>query len=215
MIEAIIQKREGGGRGIAVFTAIYPWRPYMIESLAELEEVRSSCHTMVTRSSRLSAGTAMVPVPGLDVGSDVAILMRLIPKINEKFGLSPEQIEGLDTESKLFVMTAISNTGSKMAGKYITRKLIVMLLNRMAGRVAAKGVTKFVPFVGSAVAGGISYTAMKYMGNSHVEDCYQIALATLQKDQLEAAVLAAPEPTPDSKLRPKDTFDIDDPTITG
>lgn len=165
----------------------------MIQSIEELEAIKQSCRSMVIKSSRLSAGTAIIPIPGVDIGSDVAILLRLIPKINEKFGLSPEQIDSLDTESKLFVMTAISNTGSKMAGKYITRKLILLLLNKMAGKVAAKNVSKFLPFVGSAVAGSISYTAMKYMGNNHIDDCYEIALAALENEKFEAAVLIESE----------------------
>ncbi|AVI62518.1 hypothetical protein [Halomonas sp. GFAJ-1] len=173
----------------------------MIESREELEAVKKACHAMVTKSSGLSAGSAMIPIPGLDIGSDVAILMRLIPKINEKFGLSPEQIDGMDTESKLFVMTAISNTGSKMAGKYITKKLIVMLLSKMGVKVASKGVAKFVPLVGSAVAGSISFTAMKYMGNSHIEDCYEIALATLEKEWQGQEIILEPEPQP--KTDPK------------
>lgn len=157
----------------------------MIESREELEAIRKTCHSMVTRSSGLSAGTAIIPIPGVDIGSDVAILLRLIPKINDKFGLTPEQIEGLDTESKVMVMTAISNVGSKMAGKYITKKLVVSLLQKMGVKVAATGVAKYVPFVGSAVAGGISFTAMKYMGNSHVEDCYKIALAALESNRTD------------------------------
>ncbi|WP_422102606.1 hypothetical protein [Vreelandella sp.] len=157
----------------------------MIETREELDAIRKSCQAMVTKSAGFSAGTAIIPVPGLDIGSDVAILMRIIPKINSKFGLTPEQIESLDTENKLFVMTAISNTGSKLAGKYITRNVIMTLLGKMGVKVAAKGSTKFVPLIGSAVAGGISFTAMKYMGNSHIDDCYNIALAALENRQLE------------------------------
>lgn len=167
----------------------------MIKSREELEEIKKSCRSMVTKSSSLSAGTAIIPVPGLDIGSDVAILLRLIPKINEKFGLTPEQIENLDTESKVMVMTAISNVGSKMAGKYITKKLIVSLLQKMGVKVAAKGATKFVPFIGSAVAGGISFTAMKYMGNSHIDDCYEIALAAMENH--------LPAPGTEPMLEPK------------
>lgn len=166
----------------------------MIESIEELEAIKQSCRSMVTKSSSLSAGTAVIPIPGLDIGSDVAILMRLIPKINQKFGLTPEQIENLDTESKLFVMTVISNTGSKMAGKYITKTLIMTLLSRMGVKVASKGVAKFVPFVGSAVAGGISFSAMKYMGNRHIEDCYQIALAALENERRKHEIIIEPEP---------------------
>ena len=164
----------------------------MIESREELEAIKQSCRSMVTKSSSLSAGTAVIPVPGLDIGSDVAILMRLIPKINQKFGLTPEQIDSLDTESKLFVMTVISNTGSKMAGKYITKTLIMTLLSRMGVKVASTGVAKFVPFVGSAVAGGISFSAMKYMGNRHIEDCYQIALAALEHEQQKHEIIIEP-----------------------
>lgn len=157
----------------------------MIETREELDAIKASCYAMVTKSAGISAGAAVVPIPGMDIGSDVAILMRLIPNINAQFGLTPEQIESLDTETKLFVMTTISNTGSKLAGKYITQKLIVTLLQKMGVKVAAKGVSKFVPFIGSAVAGGISFTAMKYMGNSHIDDCYKIALATLENKPRE------------------------------
>lgn len=170
----------------------------MIRSLEELEAVKQSCRSMVTKSSSLSAGTAIIPIPGLNIGSDVAILLRLIPKINERFGLSPEQIESLDTETRLFVMTSISTTGSKMAGKYITRKLITMMFKKMAGRISAKSASKYVPFLGSAVAGGISFATMKYMGNSHIDDCYDIVLATLENEQLEPIALAGPEPIEDA-----------------
>lgn len=175
----------------------------MIETKEELEIIKKSCYSMVTKSAGISAGTAIIPLPGVDVGSDIAILMRLIPKINHQFGLTPEQIDGLDTEAKLFVMTAISNTGSKMAGKYITKKLILTLLNKMGIKVAAKGVSKFVPFIGSAVAGSISFTAMKIMGNSHIEDCYQIALATLENNPPDPAA-AGFSTSPNAKTPPRE-----------
>lgn len=131
-----------------------------------------------------------------NIGSDVAILLRLIPKINEQFGLSPEQIESLDTETRLFIMTSISTTGSKMAGKYITRKLITMMFKKIAGRISAKSASTYVPFLGSAIAGGISFATMKYMGNSHIDDCYEIILATLENEQLEPVALIGPTPEP-------------------
>lgn len=170
----------------------------MIESREELDAIKKTCHRMVTKSSSLSAGTAIIPIPGLDIGSDVAILLRLIPKINAEFGLTPEQIESLDTESKVMVMTTISNVGSQMAGKYITKKLIISLLQKMGFKVAAKGATKFVPFIGSAVAGSISFTAMKYMGNKHIDDCYTIALATMENS------LSAPTTEPIFEPKPSE-----------
>ena len=83
-----------------------------------------------------------------------------------------------------------------MAGKYITRKLITMMFKKMAGRISAKSASKYVPFLGSAVAGGISFATMKYMGNSHIDDCYEIILATLENEQLEPVALIGPTPEP-------------------
>ncbi|GHB08927.1 hypothetical protein [Salinicola rhizosphaerae] len=154
----------------------------MINSIEELDAIKKSCHSMVTKRSSLSAGAAIIPIPGVDIGSDVAILMEIIPKINRKFGLSPEQIEELDSDTKLLVMTAISNVGSQMAGKYITKELIVMLLKKMGAKIATKSVSKYVPIIGSIVAGGISFTAMKYMGNSHIDDCYEIVREAMEKE---------------------------------
>jgi hypothetical protein len=69
-------------------------------ALRQLDAVRAQCRAMVTRRAVMSAGAAIVPVPGLDIGTDVAILVNLLPKVNEKFGLSEAQIATLDSESK-------------------------------------------------------------------------------------------------------------------
>lgn len=33
---------------------------------------------------------------------------------------------------------------------------------------------KYIPFVGSAASATVSFGAMKWMGNSHVTDCYEV-----------------------------------------
>ena len=84
------------------------------------------------------------------------------------------------------------HSDSKMAGKYITKTLIMTLLSKMGVKVASKSVAKFVPFVGSAVAGGISFSAMTYMGNRHIEECYQIALAALENERRKHEIIIEP-----------------------
>lgn len=64
-------------------------------SLKELERIRDECKSMVTTRAGLSAGAAIVPVPGADIGADVMLLLEMIPMINRKFGLAPEQIDHL------------------------------------------------------------------------------------------------------------------------
>jgi len=56
--------------------------------------------------------------------------MQLLPAINRRFGLSPEQIEKLDPQIKLMVYSIIANAGANFAGKVITKQLIVTILKR-------------------------------------------------------------------------------------
>ncbi len=158
----------------------------MIESIEDLERVKKECQSLVTKRASLSAGAAIIPVPGVDLGSDIAILMEMIPTINKRFGLDPEQIAELDTDMKILVMTAISNIGSKFAGKVITKKVVAKAVTKIAGKAAAKNVAKYVPVVGQVVAGSISFGGMKFIGNSHVEECYKIVMKIL--DDNEGAV---------------------------
>lgn len=148
-----------------------------------LESTRQECKTLVTKRASISGGAAVIPLPGVDVGSDVAILMEMIPAINRKFGLTPEQIAQLDEDTKKLVMLAISNLGSQLVGKTITKELITVALKKIGVRVATKSIVKYVPLIGQVAAAGISFTAMKYLGNAHVDECYALCCDLLKKQQ--------------------------------
>ncbi|MNP86084.1 hypothetical protein D3C76_1861170 [compost metagenome] len=60
-------------------------------------------------------------------------------------------------------------------------------------RVTVKQVAKFVPFVGQAVSAGISFGAMKYLGNSHIEECYEVCKKIIEAEQ--AQIEASPQTT--------------------
>lgn len=148
-------------------------------ALRQLDTIRNECRKLVTRRATLSAGAAVVPLPMLDLGTDVMILLRLLPRINERFGLTPEQIDGLDVETKRTVMLFVGSVGSTLVGRLVTRELVGRLLMKMGVRVTTKGVVKFVPLVGQAVSASISFAAMKLLGNRHIDDCYEVARRTL------------------------------------
>lgn len=153
--------------------------PPVDEALARLDAIRDECRAIVNRRASLSAGAALVPLPGLDVGTDIAILLRLLPKINERFGLAPDQIASLDTETKRIVMMFVGTVGSTLVGRLVTRELVVKVLLKLGLRVTTNGVVKFVPLLGQAISASISYGAMKMLGNRHIDDCYEVARRTL------------------------------------
>jgi hypothetical protein len=124
---------------------------------------------------------SLIPIPGVDIAGDVAMLLQLIPAINQKFGLTPDQIEELDTRHKVLIYAMAKKVGSDLVGRAVTKRLVMAALKKVAGRMAAKQVLKYVPFAGQAAAAALSVAAMMYLGNAHVDACYEVAGEAIKK----------------------------------
>jgi uncharacterized protein (DUF697 family) len=129
----------------------------------------------VRKRALMAAGVAVVPVPGLDWATDVALLMRLIPQINQAFGLSPAQVERLAPDRQLAVYKAISAGGSLLVGKLITRQLVMKALSLVGVRLTAQQAAKVVPIAGQAVSAVLTYTALKTVCEMHIQQCLSVA----------------------------------------
>ena len=53
---------------------------------------------LLHRKALMAAMASAVPVPGLDMAVDAALLSRLLPRINAEFGLTPEQLDRILTD---------------------------------------------------------------------------------------------------------------------
>ena len=144
-----------------------------------LEKAREECRAMVLRRAATSAGASVIPLPGIDIAADVGLLMRLLPAINRKFGLTPEQIEKLDPERRLVVYALISRGGKSLVGRAITKKVVLLALKRVGVRMTAKQAAKYLPFAGQVASAFLGFGAMMYIGTSHIDECYEVAKAAL------------------------------------
>lgn len=153
----------------------YQGKSMRLQEKQDLDRIREQSRKLVSRRSLISAGAAVVPIPGVDVGTDVAILMKLLPAINEKFGLTPSQIDELSPELQKIVIVGGASMGLGLIGKALTVDRIISLLARLgAKRIATKSVIKYVPFVGSAISATISYYLLRKIGNAHIDECYEL-----------------------------------------
>lgn len=147
-----------------------------------LEKARGECRTMVLKRATTSAGVSVIPIPGIDIAADVGLLLQLLPAINRKFGLTPDQIEKLDPERKMVIYALIKRSGTSLVGKLITKQLIIATLKRVGIQMTAKQATKYVPIAGQVVSAFLGFGAMMYIGTSHIDECYQIAKGALDDD---------------------------------
>lgn len=161
----------------------------MITSITELDRIRDDCRKMVTKRSLMSAGAAVVPVPGVDIVADIGLLTTLLPDISKRFELDHDQVQKLEPLMAQQVLVMASSMGNTIIGRMVTKRLVTALLKRIGVRVATASVAKYVPFVGSAVAASISFGAMKMVGNAHIDDCHKTAMALIA-DQTAGTILA-------------------------
>jgi uncharacterized protein (DUF697 family) len=151
----------------------------MIEDIAALDEVRLSCRRLVTARSLAAAATSVVPIPGIDIATDVALLTHLLTQINERFGLSEKQIERMDPGAAQKALLVAAGLGNGVIGRAVSRRIVSVVLKRVAKRLAVGSAAKLVPFAGSALAAGLGFSAMKVAGNAHIEDCYRTVRALI------------------------------------
>ena len=129
---------------------------------------------MVRRRALVAAGVAMVPVPGLDWLTDVGMLVNLLPRINAAFGLAPEQIERLAPDRRIVVFKAISSGGGVLIGKVVTRDLVLWMLKLVGVRLSTQQAAKFVPIAGQAVSAALTYSALRYVCEQHIQQCIEV-----------------------------------------
>lgn len=162
-----------------------------INDLEALDKACVSARAMVNKRAVTSGLASAVPGALVGASADVALLMNMLPQINRMFGLDPEQIDELDEQGREQVTKLIGTVGSQLIGRAITKEVIVAILKAVGLRGLVKNAATFVPFVGSAVGGAMGYGMMRYVGNRHIDECYNVVRDYLDaRSKEEGAVLA-------------------------
>lgn len=163
--------------------------PDAIDPRLNLELIRAECLELAKKRAYCSAGAAIVPVPFFDVVIDVGILSQLIPDINTRFGLSPEQISVYDPATKQVHWHELRKRGVEFSGLVVARTAVKKSINNAAAKYITKQVSKFIPLGGQAIAAGLGYFVMKKVADAHIEDCYRLAKSIQQKQQAQGAAV--------------------------
>lgn len=141
----------------------------------DIVAVAQQCRRLVIKRALFAAGVAAVPVPGIDWLTDVGVLLKLIPEINEKFGLTPAQIERLAPDRQVVVFKAISAGGSVLVGRLVTRDLVLAALKIVGVRLTTQQAAKVVPIAGQALSAALTFSALKYVCEQHIRQCIAVS----------------------------------------
>lgn len=155
--------------------------PERIDPSLDLEQIRAECLELTKKRAYYSAGAAIIPVPFMDVVIDIGILSQLIPEINARFGLAPDQISVYDPKTRQVHWNELRKRGVEFSGLVVARTAVKKSLNNVAAKVITKQVTKFIPLGGQLIAASLGYFVMKKIAETHVEESYRLAKNIQQK----------------------------------
>lgn len=139
-----------------------------------LAAAQTRARKLIARRALVAAAAGAVPLPGLDWAVDAALLSKLIPQINEEFGLAPHQIAKLPEHQRERVQTAIALVGGALLGKLISKSLIMSAMKAVGVRLTAAQAAKFVPLAGQAASAALNYAALRWLGEQHIKDCLRV-----------------------------------------
>jgi uncharacterized protein (DUF697 family) len=141
----------------------------------EIDQVRERCRKLVRKRATFAAGFSAIPLPGLDVVSDLSLFSRLVEDVNKEFGLSPEQVERLQPKFRKIAYEAMVGMGGMLAGRLVTREVVAHLFKKAGVKIATKTAAKLVPIAGSVVSAAIGFTVFRQLGYQHIEACAKVA----------------------------------------
>jgi hypothetical protein len=142
---------------------------------SSLADLRRQCVAMARRRAGLSALASFVPLPGIDLITDVAVLMALLADISHRFGLTEAQIEALSPSRKALAYKLTTAAGGFLATRMATSRIFMTVLQRAGFRLGIMEATRFAPIIGQAIAAAIAYFTLTRIARRHIEECAEIA----------------------------------------
>lgn len=144
-----------------------------------INEKRLVADKIVSRYAALAAANGLNPIPGVDISVDISLLLKMGNDISNIYGLNKEQQEYYKTFMDLsnsskekILLTKVA----QYATKYLGKEAILIILKRFVAATATKSVSKWIPFVGQAIAAGIGFKMTSSLGEDMINDAQSIAI---------------------------------------
>ena len=129
---------------------------------------------MARRRALLGAVTSLIPVPGIDLATDLALMTKVIERINQHFGLSEAQIGQYSSQHQALVYRLLANAGGTLAARLTTPLLVGRIVRLVGIRRTAMEAARLVPIAGQLVAAGIGYWSVNTVAMRHIAHCERI-----------------------------------------
>ncbi|XP_078061156.1 interferon-inducible GTPase 5-like [Mustelus asterias] len=150
-----------------------------------LEDVWKLAALSATAAVKKPQGHSLIPIPGLSIACDIALLAQHLSSYRKVFNLDEGSLARLAKragKTAEHLRAAVTST----FGQRVSEGIIIDELNKATGlKIQLSKVLKLVPFVGQVSAVILSYTTVNHMLNTAVEGMAEDAKRVLDKSLQE------------------------------
>lgn len=150
---------------------------YSVFRVDDLEERKERCLDKITRYAAMGAANGLNPVPGVNVGIDAGICLKMMTDFREEFGLTESARMRLQSYELLVPLVKAVFGRATQAG-------VSLLLREVLRNTASHTLLPLVPVIGQGVSAALGFAAIRKLGTDYAEDCYRLA-----KEAQEMAVV--------------------------
>ena len=166
----------------------------------KIEAAKESQGAAVYGIASGSAAAAMIPIPGLDIAVDIASIIGFANSCLRQFGLTEDALQGASQHIAYHAMKKSRSFAAKQAGKKLLQQAVVKecvdkaieiakrkvykflekagimaLVKKFAAQKGGSAVAKYIPFVGTAIAGGLAFYCTQSALNEILDEMYETA----------------------------------------
>lgn len=142
-------------------------------TIAHLEKKKAACEKIVYSYAGLAVANGLNPVPGLNVGVDIGLMIKLFKDIRDAYGLSDAKLNSLS--SSLFPI-------AKNVLDFATKDGVLILLKQFSGREIVRQTSVIIPIIGPIIAASIGFGMTLGAGKAYLNDCHKLAEKILEED---------------------------------
>ncbi len=128
----------------------------------------------LSRKALWGSASSLIPLPLIDLAVDVALLSNMLNDIHQTFGLTPTQLEMLDTGKRHKTFAAIQFVGNRAIGQFVTAAVVKRLIAGAGIKLTAGQLTKAVPIAGQIASAALNYGTLRHIINTHIDDCVAV-----------------------------------------
>lgn len=152
-------------------------------SLSVLKQKKEAFKQDIWKKATLSGGVAAVPIPGLGIACDLALLVKTMGEYQSAYGLDEGSLIKLSQSSKKSLSDLKSVIKYPHVTGDITKEIVIKIISKgITGEVmAATSLLANIPLLGSVVAGGVSFVLTRTMLTDFLSECAEDAERILIK----------------------------------